>query len=90
MTQERSYTVKEIDDLRRVCEDRYLYGSSVLPDGGSSDCYRESDKLVAVEQMVRTAMMAGHVAQNFIDEDQRKIDEWNKRIAEATVKRTGN
>jgi hypothetical protein len=67
---ERSYTVKEIDDLRRCVEDRILFGTCVLPRGGaSSGGYREQDLQVTVEQRVRTHMLAGHTAQDLIEAD---------------------
>ena len=80
---ERTYTVKEIDDLRSVCETRYLYGSTVLNGGmRMSRGYRERDKVLAVEEMVRTHMVAGHTAQDIIDADNTKQHERERRIAE--------
>lgn len=75
---DRAYTVKEIDDLRRACDDRYLFGSCVYYGNGPrvSHSYSERDKAVAVEQMVRAYMISGHIAQDLIDEDTRKAEAW--------------
>lgn len=66
---ERAYTVREVDELRRAIENKWLYGSyrspaEYLEEGGivMSCSYSEKDKSVAVEQMVRTHMLAGHTA----------------------------
>ena len=66
---ERSYTVAELDALRRVCEDRYIWGTSVAP--ASIGCrmsrgFSEDEKNAAVEGMVRTHMLAGHTAEDII------------------------
>lgn len=68
----RSYTVKEIDELRRACEDRWLYGTS-MPKGGAyfSRTYREDEKVKCVEEIVRTHMLAGHTAQDIYDADRK-------------------
>jgi hypothetical protein len=59
----RAYTVAEIDALRQLCESKYLFGT-FFPKGigfcGRS--FRESDKILAVEEMVRTYMLAGITA----------------------------
>lgn len=65
----RSYTVRELDDLRAACESRWLFGTSVLTEQRGSRHYRAGEKEKAVEEMVRTHMLAGHVAQDLIDED---------------------
>lgn len=63
---ERKYTVKEIDELRDVMEHKYLFGRYNHdyrvsgPRMGRN--YYEKDKLVAVEEMVRTAMLGGITA----------------------------
>jgi hypothetical protein len=61
---DRKYTVAEIDELRQVVENKYLWGSYSGPVGGNGDsrAYLEQDKTAAVEQMVRTHMLAGHTA----------------------------
>lgn len=74
---ERSYTVAEIEALRRAVENKWLWGSyrpkfgapTSMSDGGCytvfagmSRTYRERDKLEAVEQITRTHMLAGHTA----------------------------
>lgn len=69
---DRAYTVKELDALRNVCENRYLFGrySPLMSVGGCfSRTYTETDKYACVEQMVRTHMMAGHTAQDLLDSE---------------------
>ncbi|WP_332763889.1 hypothetical protein [Phenylobacterium sp.] len=63
----RAYTVTEINRLRQVVEHKWLWGSYKHPqDGGTcqSRCYQETEKAGAVEEMVRTHMLAGHTAEN--------------------------
>jgi len=65
----RHYNVGEIDELRRACEMRWIYGTTNLalaPAGGS---YDPAEKAPAVEAMVRTHMMAGHTAQDLYRQD---------------------
>lgn len=66
----RSYTVSELDALRDVMENKYLYGSYGGPPrvhgGFMSRSYREDEKVKAVEEMVRTAMIAGHTAEDYL------------------------
>lgn len=67
MTEERRYTVAEIDALRRAVDEKWLFGSLARafgPSGGSlmSRSYREEEKAKAVEERVRTHMLAGHTA----------------------------
>ena len=67
---DRAYTVAEIDALRRACELRYLYGTTRTTNlSGASRSYREDEKIKAVEEMVRTYMLAGKVAQDIYDAD---------------------
>lgn len=63
---DRAYTVAEIDDLRQACERKWLYGCYRLPTGAGrgSRCYLEQERAVAVEEMVRTHMVAGHTAED--------------------------
>ena len=70
---QRSYTVKELDDLRRAVEGRCLFGSSAW-DGKarSSRQYSRGELEQEVEEKVRTHMLAGHTAQDLIDEDTRR------------------
>ncbi len=70
---ERAYTVAEIDDLRNAMENRYLWGNANGPilDCQSSRCYQESEKIASVEQMVRTAMLAGLTARDYYEADKR-------------------
>jgi hypothetical protein len=60
---ERKYSVSEINELRRVVENMYLFGTYNLVSGGTmSRSFSESEKNIAVEQQVRTHMLAGHTA----------------------------
>lgn len=70
---ERAYTVREVDELRRAIEHKWLFGTYSSPVkwlgvGGIvvSPSYKERDKAVAVEQMVRTHMQAGHTASDLL------------------------
>ena len=59
----KKYSVAEIDDLRNVCENIYVWGTPVLSSqGGMSRSFQESDKIIAVEEMCRTYMTAGITA----------------------------
>lgn len=62
---ERSYTVRELDDLRSVVERKWLYGSYGFRDGCSRS-YNEVEKTKCVEELVRTHMLAGHTAQDLL------------------------
>jgi hypothetical protein len=70
---ERAYTVAEIDDLRAVCEFRYIWGTTFLIEPmGTSREYNEQDMNKYVEDELRTYMLAGITAQDIRDEDKRK------------------
>ena len=68
---ERSYTIREIDDLRSLVKHKYLWGVYREPPrlGGSPKCgdhiscmsnaYREDELAKCVEEEVRTLMLAG-------------------------------
>lgn len=65
---ERKYLVSEIDELRRLMENKYLYGAynpQFSRNYGMSRTFHESDKVKAVEEMTRTAMLAGHTAADY-------------------------
>lgn len=64
----RSYTVKEVDELRSVIERKWLFGTYGWDEEAMqcSRCYKEGEKTVAVEEMVRTHMLAGHTAEDLI------------------------
>lgn len=69
---ERAYTVKEIDDLLKVCERRWLWGTSAL--GSSprmSRGYSAGEKEKGAHEMARTFMLAGLTADDIITEDER-------------------
>lgn len=61
---ERAYTVSEIDALRRAIENKWLFGTYApnFARGMMSHSYNEVDKVVSVEELVRTHMLAGHTA----------------------------
>lgn len=60
---ERSYTVNEVDALRRAMDSKYLYGSYMPTQRVCfSRTYHKHEKTKVVEEMVRTAMLAGHTA----------------------------
>lgn len=62
---ERAYTVREIDDLRKAVENKWLFGSYMPSQiSGFSRSYNEVEKAACVEQLVRTHMMAGHTAED--------------------------
>lgn len=64
---ERPYTVREIDALRSVVEYKWLFGTyNYSFENGCSISYKEHEKEVAVEQRVRTHMLAGHTAEDLL------------------------
>ena len=65
---ERKLTVIEVDELRNVCENIYLYGSAILDSGSMSRVFQERDMVVAVEEMVRTYILAEITAKDLIEE----------------------
>jgi hypothetical protein len=73
---ERTYTVRELDALRNVVNHKWLWGRYV-PDFhsavnglGISRSYREEERVKAVEELVRTHMLAGHTAKDLCDSEQ--------------------
>ena len=70
MTQQRSYTVHEIDALRHRVETKYLFGRyGQMGGNGVSRSFMEADKQRAVEEQVRTWMLAGKTAQDLLDSE---------------------
>lgn len=71
---DRTYTVREIDDLRQLVENKYLFGSYTLKfaggRGGHSRAYREDEKVKVVEDQVRTFMLAGLTADDLRKSEQ--------------------
>lgn len=60
---ERKYSVTEIDNLRKACEHKWLWGTyRPVSTRGFSRSYKEGEKTTCVEQLVRTHMLAGHTA----------------------------
>jgi hypothetical protein len=65
---DRAYTVSEIDALRDAVENKWLWGSYSGPsrDADFSRAYKPEEKQKAVEEMVRTHMIAGHSAEDLL------------------------
>jgi hypothetical protein len=62
---ERAYTVAEIDALRQAVETKWLFGTYSQGSGmRMSRQYMEQDKVKAVEEILRTHMLAGHTAED--------------------------
>ncbi len=63
----RAYTVSEIDALREVVQNKWLFGSyspSQENVYSFSRSYSEGDKVKCVEELVRTWMLAGKTAED--------------------------
>jgi len=71
---QRVYTVNEIDELRHVVEERCEFGSCAPTQKGrvSRRSYMPGELEREVEEKVRTHMLAGHVAQDLVNEDMQK------------------
>lgn len=70
---ERAYTVQEIDALRQAVDNKYLFGRYRGP-AESEDCtnsrpFMEKDRVLTVEQRVRTHMLAGHTAADLLESE---------------------
>jgi hypothetical protein len=65
---ERAYTVQEIDHLRRVISEKYVWGSYHGPpsDGSMSIPYYRRELEVSVENQLRTYMLAGLTADDLL------------------------
>lgn len=72
----RAYTVQELNALRELVKMKYLFGT-YRPLGGKltqtyyamSRSYCESDMVRAVEEQVRTHMLAGHTAADLLSSE---------------------
>lgn len=73
LRKERSYTVKEIDELREVCRLRWNYGSTNRDrmGRGRSTIMGSGEEDIGVEQLVRTYMLGGITAEDIYKEDGR-------------------
>lgn len=68
---ERKYSVGELDDLRRVVENKWLFGCyNHCQQTRISRPYYADERTNAVEDMVRTHMSAGHTAEDLIASEQ--------------------
>jgi hypothetical protein len=64
----KKYSVAEIDGLREVVKNIYLWGSAnPVGPAGFSRQYKEDEMVRAVEEQVRTYMLAGLTAADFIE-----------------------
>ena len=73
----KKYTVKEIEKLRNVIENKYMWGSyQSYPDQGLSRSFSEVDKIKSVEEQVRTHMLAGHTAKDLLKHEREKDKGW--------------
>lgn len=69
---ERAYTVTELDALRQVVEHKWLFGRYTpyatrpgeITLGGR--WWKAEEKILSVEAMVRTHMLAGHTAEDLL------------------------
>lgn len=69
----RSYTVKELDELRNVVEDRCLFGTCIPGNKGRvSRQFSKGELEREVEEKVRTHILVGHLAQDLAGEDLRR------------------
>ena len=67
---ERQYSVNELDALRIAVNNKWLYGSYISRNEFSRT-YCEDEKTKAVEEMVRTHMLAGHTAKDLYASEDR-------------------
>jgi hypothetical protein len=81
---DRAYTVKEIDDLRRACEMRWLFGTTKRSiNWSTSRSYQVEEKIKCVEEFVRTYMLAGVVAADIYADDAEKTETANVEVTGA-------
>lgn len=68
---EKAYTVSQLDALRDAVENKWLWGSYNGPsgDGSFSRAYKPDEKQKAVEEMVRSHMLAGHSAEDLLESE---------------------
>jgi hypothetical protein len=67
---EKPYTVSELNALRKVVENKWVWGTyRVDPRTRYSRTYKETEKIKAVEELVRTHMIAGHYAEDLIQSE---------------------
>jgi len=78
----KSYSVKEIDDLRQVCENIFNWGIPVFPENGGMGRVGDiGEREAEVESRVRTFMLAGITAKQIEDEY------WNSKRGKARKNR---
>ena len=75
----RHYTVQEIDALRDAVDNKYKFGEYSLrklmrdyPNGWQGRPYYEAEKTKAVEEQVRTLMLAGCTAEDLFASEEKK------------------
>lgn len=81
---ERAYTVREIDELRRTCDDRYGRNTTYFaPDGWGNwgYSYKPAEKIQQIEECVRTYMLAGITGPEIREQDQIEGEKaWQSRM----------
>lgn len=75
----RGYTVREIDELRSACEDRWLYGTTNITHSMMGRSWVGAEKDKGVEEFVRTFMLAGIVAEDIYKEDSERVNIKSKK-----------
>lgn len=75
----RKYSVQEVDDLRQALIAKYfmrvhICNDNPVPWRPEGEERRKSGNRVLLEEMVRTAMAAGHTAQEVRDSIERRTD----------------
>ncbi len=70
---ERKYSVSEIGELRRACEDIWLWGSCSQAQrcGMMSRPHYANEKAVGVEELARTYMLAGVTAADLYESEKK-------------------
>lgn len=70
---DRAYTVPEIDALRRAVENKWLFGKyNSFQYKGMSRSYNEIEKTQCVEEIVRTFMLVGKIAEDLYASEHNK------------------
>lgn len=67
---ERKYSVNDLAALRRAVENKWAFGSYNLVGSRQGRSYQSGEKEKAVEELVRTHMLAGHIADDLYASEQ--------------------
>lgn len=68
----RTYTVREVNELRRVVEHKWMHGTHGTWPGNvvkTPPIVSRNEQEIAVEERVRTHMLAGHTAEDLINSE---------------------